>query len=84
MILQGSIIGVFASINLIQFFIFWELELIPMFMLINFWGTGNREYSAMKFVLYTLVGSFLTEWSIRHLILVELHALSWIIQPRVV
>ena len=57
MILQGSIIGVFASINLIQFFIFWELELIPMFMLINFWGTGNREYSAMKFVLYTLVAS---------------------------
>ena len=57
MILQGSIIGVFVSINLIQFFIFWELELIPMFMLINFWGTGNREYSAMKFVLYTLVAS---------------------------
>ncbi|MBR73625.1 MAG: oxidoreductase [Dehalococcoidaceae bacterium] len=57
MILQGSIIGVFASINLIQFFIFWELELVPMFMLINFWGTGNREYSAMKFVLYTLVAS---------------------------
>ncbi|MDG1990224.1 MAG: NADH-quinone oxidoreductase subunit M [Dehalococcoidia bacterium] len=59
MILQGSIIGVFVSLNLIQFFIFWELELLPMFMLITFWGTGNREYSAMKFVLYTLVASAL-------------------------
>mgnify|MGYP003387315670 CR=1 FL=1 len=59
MILQGSVVGVFVSLNLIQFFIFWELELLPMFMLITFWGTGNREYSAMKFVLYTLVASAL-------------------------
>ncbi|PZC40225.1 MAG: NADH-quinone oxidoreductase subunit M [Chloroflexi bacterium] len=59
MLLQGSIIGVFVSLNLIQFFIFWELELLPMFMLISFWGSGNREYSAMKFILYTLLASAL-------------------------
>ncbi len=48
--------GVFVAQDLILFFLFWELELIPMFFLISIWGTGRKEYSAMKFVLYTLAG----------------------------
>ena len=57
--LETAVIGVFAAQDLILFFLFWELELIPMFLLISVWGTGRREYSAMKFVLFTLSGSAL-------------------------
>ena len=57
--LQTAVMGVFAAQDLILFFLFWELELIPMFLLISVWGTGRKEYSAMKFVLYTLFGSAL-------------------------
>ena len=55
--LETGILGVFCSLDLILFFIFWEVELIPMYMLISIWGSGRKEYSALKFVLYTLVGS---------------------------
>ena len=54
--LETAVMGVFLAQDLILFFLFWELELIPMFLLISIWGTGRREYSAMKFVLYTLAG----------------------------
>ena len=50
-------LGVFTSLDLLLFFLFWELELMPMFLLISIWGTGRKEYSAMKFVLYTIAGS---------------------------
>jgi NADH-quinone oxidoreductase subunit M len=59
MALQTAVTGVFASQDLVLFFLFWELELVPMFFLISIWGTGRKEYSAMKFVLYTLFGSAL-------------------------
>jgi NADH-quinone oxidoreductase subunit M len=59
MLLETAVMGVFAAQDLILFFLFWELELVPMFLLISIWGTGRREYSAMKFVLYTLSGSAL-------------------------
>ncbi len=59
MALQTAVMGVFAAQDLILFFLFWELELVPMFLLISIWGTGRKEYSAMKFVLYTLSGSAL-------------------------
>jgi NADH-quinone oxidoreductase subunit M len=49
--------GVFAAQDLILFFVFWELELIPMYFLISIWGTGRKEYSAMKFIIFTLTGS---------------------------
>ncbi|HEX75794.1 MAG TPA: NADH-quinone oxidoreductase subunit M [Dehalococcoidia bacterium] len=55
--LETSILGVFCSLDLVLFFLFWELELIPMYFLISIWGTGRREYSAIKYVIYTLVGS---------------------------
>lgn len=57
LLLQTSVMGVFLSLDLIQFFVFWELELIPMFFLISIWGTGRREYSAMKFLIFTFLGS---------------------------
>ena len=57
LVLETSVLGVFTSLDLIMFFLFWELELVPMFLLISIWGSGNRNYSALKFVLYTVFGS---------------------------
>ena len=59
LLLETAVAGVFMSLDLIQFFLFWELELVPMYLLISIWGSGRREYSAMKFLLYTLAGSAL-------------------------
>ncbi|MGE0134238.1 MAG: NuoM family protein [Dehalococcoidia bacterium] len=59
LVLETAVAGVFLSLDLIQFFIFWELELIPMYLLISIWGSGRKEYSAMKFLLYTIAGSAL-------------------------
>ena len=56
-ILETAILGVFAAKDLFLFFLFWEIELIPMYFLISIWGTGRKEYSAMKFILYTFAGS---------------------------
>jgi NADH-quinone oxidoreductase subunit M len=55
--LQGAVVGVFTSLDFLLFFVFWELELIPMFFLISIWGSGRREYSAMKFLIFTILGS---------------------------
>ena len=55
--LQGAVMGVFTALDFLMFFLFWELELIPMFFLISIWGTGRREYSAMKFLIFTILGS---------------------------
>ena len=57
LILQGAVFGVFTALDFIMFFLFWELELIPMFFLISAWGTGRKDYSAMKFVIFTFLGS---------------------------
>jgi NADH-quinone oxidoreductase subunit M len=56
-VLTTAILGVFCSKNLFLFFLFWELELIPMYFLISIWGSGRKVYSATKFVLYTFFGS---------------------------
>jgi NADH-quinone oxidoreductase subunit M len=58
--LETGVAGVFASFDLFLFFFFWEVELIPMFLLIGIWGGARREYAAWKFLLYTLVGSVFT------------------------
>ncbi|MGD9730382.1 MAG: NuoM family protein, partial [Nitrospiraceae bacterium] len=56
--LETTTMGIFASIDLILFFVFWELMLIPSYFLIKLWGGGtDRHYAALKFVLYTLLGS---------------------------
>ena len=59
LLLQTGITGVFASFDLILFYVFFELTLIPMYFIIGVWGGENRIYAAIKFVLYTLVGSLL-------------------------
>ncbi len=56
LLLQASVTGVFAAQDLLLFFLLWEVELIPMYFLISIWGAGRRTYSAMKYVLYTLLG----------------------------
>ena len=57
LVLQTAVMGVFTSLDLLLFFLFWELELIPMYMLISVWGSGRKEYSAMKFLIFTILGS---------------------------
>ncbi len=57
LLLETSILGVFVSLDLLLFFLFWEIEIVPMYFLISIWGTGRREYSAIKYVIFTLVGS---------------------------
>ena len=57
LVLQTAVMGVFVSLDFVLFFIFWELELLPMYMLISIWGTGRKEYSAMKFLIFTVSGS---------------------------
>jgi NADH-quinone oxidoreductase subunit M len=56
-VLQTAVTGVFVSLDLFVFFLFWELELAPMFLLIGIWGGVRREYAAMKFIIYTISGS---------------------------
>ncbi|MBI2936264.1 MAG: NADH-quinone oxidoreductase subunit M [Chloroflexi bacterium] len=57
LVLQTSVMGVFVALDFVLFFILWELELVPMFFLISIWGSGRKEYSAMKFLIFTLLGS---------------------------
>ena len=57
LVLETSLLGVFSSLDFVLFFLFWEIELIPMYFLISIWGSGNRVYSAWKYVLYTFFGS---------------------------
>ncbi|MBC7998218.1 MAG: NuoM family protein [Leptolyngbya sp.] len=59
MMLTLSIMGVFVSLDLLQFFIMYELELVPMYFLIAIWGGPRRDYAAMKFLLYTFFGGVL-------------------------
>ena len=57
LLLQTGMLGAFVAADLFLFFIFWEVMLVPMYFLIGIWGGKNRLYSAIKFFLYTLVGS---------------------------
>lgn len=59
LLMQSGIMGVFLSLDLFLFYLFWEMMLIPMFFLIGIWGHGRNIYSAMKFFLFTLSGSLL-------------------------
>ncbi|HEX4641922.1 MAG TPA: NADH-quinone oxidoreductase subunit M [Candidatus Acidoferrales bacterium] len=59
LVLETGVIGVFVSLDLFLFFLFWETMLIPMYFLIGIWGHGRRIYAALKFVLYTMFGSIL-------------------------
>ncbi len=57
LVMQGMVIGVFASLDAILFYFFWEAMLIPMYLSIGIWGAENRSYAATKFFLFTFLGS---------------------------
>ncbi len=57
--LEVGMLGVFLALDLFLFYIFWEIVLVPMYLIIGIWGGPNRIYATIKFVLYTLVGSLL-------------------------
>jgi len=59
LVLEVGMIGVFIALDLFLFYIFWEIVLVPMYLIIGIWGGSNRIYATIKFVLYTLVGSLL-------------------------
>ena len=59
LVAETAMIGLFAAANLLLFFVFWELMVVPMFLLIGVWGGPKRIYAAVKFLLFTLAGSVL-------------------------
>lgn len=59
LIMQGMMVGVFCALDSILFYVFWEAMLIPIYLSIGIWGSKNRSYAAVKFFLYTFVGSAL-------------------------
>jgi NADH-quinone oxidoreductase subunit M len=59
LVIETAMIGVFLSLDLFLFFVFWELTLIPMYFMIGIWGHERRIYAAVKFILYTMFGSIL-------------------------
>jgi NADH-quinone oxidoreductase subunit M len=59
LLLETGMIGVFVSLDLFLFYVFWEIMLVPMYFLIGVWGGERRIYAAIKFVLYTMIGSVL-------------------------
>src|SRR5512139_175546 len=59
LLLETGMLGVFLSLDLFLFYVFWEVTLVPMYFLIGIWGGKRRVYAAIKFVLFTLTGSLL-------------------------
>ena len=59
LVLQTAMVGTFAALDMILFYVFWELMLVPMYLLIGVWGSERRIYAAVKFFIYTAVGSLL-------------------------
>jgi NADH-quinone oxidoreductase subunit M len=59
LVLEVGMVGVFLALDTFLFYIFWEIVLVPMYLIIGIWGGANRIYATIKFVLYTLVGSLL-------------------------
>ncbi len=56
-LLELSMLGVFVALDYVLFYLFWEISLVPMYLLIGIWGGANRSYASIKFFIYTLVGS---------------------------
>ena len=59
LVMEGVMVGVFAALDSMLFYVFWEAMLIPMFLIIGIWGGANRVYATIKFFLYTFLGSVL-------------------------
>ena len=85
LIMEGLMIGVFASLDAVLFYVFWEAMLIPMFLIIGIWGGPNRIYATIKFFLYTLLGSLLMLVALLYLYnasggsfsILDYHGLNW-------
>jgi len=69
LVLEAAMIGALVSTDLLLFFVFWELMLIPMYLLVGIWGGADRLYATVKFVIYTMVGSLLMLVAILYLFL---------------
>src|SRR5207244_129790 len=61
LLLESAMIGVFVSLDLFLFYVFWDAMLVPMYFLIGIWGYDRRVYAAVKFILYTMAGSVLLQ-----------------------
>jgi NADH-quinone oxidoreductase subunit M len=61
LLLETGMLGVFLSLDLLLFFVFWEVGLVPMYFLIAHWGGANRNYASLKFILFTIGGSLATQ-----------------------
>ena len=59
LLLEAGILGVFLALDLLVFFVFWEVMLVPMYFIIGLWGGERRIYAALKFFLFTAFGSAL-------------------------
>jgi NADH-quinone oxidoreductase subunit M len=57
LLLESGVLGAFAALDFFLFYVFYEIMLLPMYVLIGLWGAGRRRYAALKFVIYTLLGS---------------------------
>src|SRR3954447_22013903 len=73
LVLEAGMLGAFVSLDLFDFYVFWELMLIPMYFIIGIWGGERRLYASIKFVVYTLIGSLLMLVAILYLY-VQYHA----------
>jgi NADH-quinone oxidoreductase subunit M len=74
LLMESTMIGVFTSLDLLLFYLFFEASLIPMFFLIGIWGGENRIYAAVKFFIYTAIGSLLMLVAILSLYFIQLKA----------
>jgi len=74
LIMQGMMVGVFAAVDAMLFYVFWEGMLIPMYLCIGVWGGANRSYASIKFFIYTFIGSALMLIALLYL---HLHAHSF-------
>src|SRR5229473_5689584 len=68
LVLESGLLGTLLAVDLFLFYMFWELMLIPMYFLIGIWGHGRKVYAAIKFVLFTMVGSLLMLVAILYLV----------------
>src|SRR5712691_9807399 len=67
LLLETGMLGAFVALDMFLFYVFWEVMLVPMYFIIGIWGGDRRVYAAIKFVLFTMVGSLLMVVAILYL-----------------
>src|SRR6266849_1596667 len=73
LVLEAAMIGAFLALDILLFYVFFELMLLPMYLIIGVWGGKNRIYAAVKFFIFTMAGSLLMLLGIIYLVFLELH-----------